>query len=353
MKWFETEKSAIQNFAQASIRAKGVPDLDSFKHSVQLKRTRGYLDLLEFDTNMSPELNNSKAQIQQVLELINRPRVYFPEDVKQRAERLHQRFQAENWGAAAANATPGSDDDDEEEEEQVASPTTAAAPAAHIGEPASATVTIRLPPPNHPIWGQSGIMHGIAVTQNGKKKLDPRGPRRSAKVPGHNGLDIGAWFPTRLSALVDGAHGASQAGISGNIDYGAFSIVVAATYKEVDDDCGETIWYSAPGSAENEDRNAAPQRTGTGQLQRSLTTRNPVRVLRAANKESAYAPSVGIRYDGLYVVTRQETSHNSKGGLYFKYLLERLPDQKPLNEVTRESPTAQQMADHGRINDLW
>jgi hypothetical protein len=271
MKWFETEKSAIQNFAQASIRAEGVPDLDSFKHSVQLKRTRGYLDLLEFDTNMSPELNNSKAQIQQVLELINRPRVYFPEDVKQRAERLHQRFQAENWGAAAANATPGSDDDDEEEEEQVASPTTAAAPAAHIGEPASATVTIRLPPPNHPIWGQSGIMHGIgkskqpppldgegealavsclpclgdrsraltyttAVTQNGKKKLDPRGPRRSAKVPGHNGLDIGAWFPTRLSALVDGAHGASQAGISGNIDYGAFSIVVAATYKEVDDE---------------------------------------------------------------------------------------------------------------------
>jgi hypothetical protein len=101
------------------------------------------------------------------------------------------------------------------------------------------------------------------------------------------------------------------------------------------------------------DRNEAPRRAGTGLLQRSLATRNPVRVLRAAKNGSAYAPSVGIRYDGLYVVTRQETGRNPKGGLYFKYLLERLPDQKPLQKVMDESPTAQQMADYRRINDLW
>jgi hypothetical protein len=69
------------------------------------------------------------------------------------------------------------------------------------------------------------------------KRLDPTyRHRRSAKVSGHNGLDIGAWFPTRLSALVNGAHGASQAGIAGNIEYGAFSIVVAPTYKDVDEE---------------------------------------------------------------------------------------------------------------------
>lgn len=81
-------------------------------------------------------------------------------------------------------------------------------------------------------------MCATAVTQNGKKKLDPRyqRARRSAKVSGHNGLGVGAWFPTRLSALVNGAHGASQAGITGNTDHGAFSIVVATTYKEVDDE---------------------------------------------------------------------------------------------------------------------
>lgn len=62
---------------------------------------------------------------------------------------------------------------------------------------------------------------------------------------------------------------------------------------------------------------------------------------------------MGIRYDGLYVVTSQETSHNSKGGLYFRYLLERSPEQKPLKQVRQESPTAKQMADYRRINDPW
>lgn len=96
-----------------------------------------------------------------------------------------------------------------------------------------------------------------------------------------------------------------------------------------------------------------PRKAGTGYLQRSLTTRNPVRVLRAGKKESAYAPSVGIRYDGLYVVVRQETSHNFKGGLFIRYLLERLPDQKPLKDVMLDSPTAQQMADFRHIKDPW
>ncbi|POS70926.1 hypothetical protein DHEL01_v210680 [Diaporthe helianthi] len=347
-KWLVAERRNIERFAVTSKKVRGIPDLSDVKNQRQLERILGYLDLLEFDTTMSPELKNGETRIELLLNLFfNRPGFFFPEDVKQRAERLLHRFQAENWGVAAS----ASDDDEEEEggeegEERDASPATANAPD---------HVTVRLPPLDHEIWGEHGIMRGIAVTQNGKKKLDPRyhHARRSAKVSGHNGLDVGAWFPTRLSALVNGAHGASRAGITGNTDYGAFSIVVATTYKEVDDDRGDTIWYSSPGSAENEDSNAAPQRTGTGHLQRSLTTSNPVRVLRAVNKHSAYAPSVGIRYDGLYVVIRQETGHNPKGGLYFKYLLERRSDQKRLEEVMDYSPTRHQMADYRRINDLW
>ena len=166
--WFERERDAIQKFAVASKKAKGVPDLNTEKYRGQLERTRGYLDLLEFDTTMSPELH-TQTKIEPVLGLINSRDYYFPEDVKQRAERLLQRFRDENWGAAAATATSGSDDDDEEEEEEVASPTTAAAPAARAGEPARDTVTLRLPPPNHPIWGDNGIMRGI-----GKHKRHPR-----------------------------------------------------------------------------------------------------------------------------------------------------------------------------------
>lgn len=78
-----------------------------------------------------------------------------------------------------------------------------------------------------------------------------------------------------------------------------------------------------------------------------------MRVLRASKKQSAFAPSVGIRYDGLYVVVRQETSHNAKGGLFIRYLLERVPGQTPLKDVRSASPTAQQMADFRRIKDPW
>ena len=114
---------------------------------------------------MSPELRN-KASIEGVLMLINHPKVYFPDDVKRRAEMLLQRFRDENWGAGAAaeeNDSPGFVDD-----EAAASPTTATAPAAPVGEPGSATVTIRLPPADHTIWGLGGIMHRI-----GKHKLLP------------------------------------------------------------------------------------------------------------------------------------------------------------------------------------
>lgn len=116
---------------------------------------------------------------------------------------------------------------------------------------------------------------------------------------------------------------------------------------------GETLWYSVPGSATNQKKNEISRSAGTSHLQRSLDTGNPVRVLRSAKKKSAFAPSVGIRYDGLYVVVKPDTSHNTKGGFFIRYLLKRLPDQKPLEDVMRDSPTAQQMADFHRIKDLW
>lgn len=96
-----------------------------------------------------------------------------------------------------------------------------------------------------------------------------------------------------------------------------------------------------------------PTKSGTGWLQRSLTTRNPVRVLRAMNKKSVYAPSCGFRYDGLYEVVKQDTSHNKEGGLFLRYLLKRLPYQKPLKDIMLDSPTAQQMADFTYARNLW
>lgn len=169
VKWFEQKRVTIQHFAQASMKERGIPDLDLKKYREQIERTRSYLDLLEFDTNMSPELRD-KARIEAVLELMNRPKVYFPDDVKQRAEMLLQRFRDENWGAGAeveVDDDSGSDSDDE----AVASPSTATAPtapAAPAGQSGNATVVLRLPPADHPIWGVNGIMDGI-----GKHKQAP------------------------------------------------------------------------------------------------------------------------------------------------------------------------------------
>ena len=46
VKWFEKERATIQHFAQASIKAHCVPDLEIKKHCEQIERTRAYLDLL-------------------------------------------------------------------------------------------------------------------------------------------------------------------------------------------------------------------------------------------------------------------------------------------------------------------
>ena len=52
---------------------------------------------------------------------------------------------------------------------------------------------------------------------------------RSHKEFGHNGLEVGDWWPQRICALRDGAHGAIQGGIAGSFLTGAFSIVVSST----------------------------------------------------------------------------------------------------------------------------
>ncbi|KAK7745044.1 hypothetical protein SLS53_003279 [Cytospora paraplurivora] len=203
-------------------------------------------------------------------------------------------------------------------------------------------------------------MHGVMLVTGGKKmsqKLNNRYAKRPAKVRGDNGLTVGDWFPTMMVALFRGAHGQSQGGITGTTDYGAYSIVVAGTYKDVDDDQGDTIYYSGPGSQTNKDPNNLANRDAVGYLQRSVTTRNPVRVLRSAksSSSSAHAPSVGLRYDGLYHVVRQEQpfKQNGQGGLYTRYVLQRLPGQESLASIQARSPSPQQVADYHRIWDLW
>lgn len=51
--------------------------------------------------------------------------------------------------------------------------------------------------------------------------------KKSANVVGDNYLVNGQWWPNRICALRDGAHGEQEAGIHGQIGKGAYSVVVA------------------------------------------------------------------------------------------------------------------------------
>lgn len=124
---------------------------------------------------------------------------------------------------------------------------------------------------------------------------------------------------------------------------------------------GDKIIYSGPGSNTNKDPHNLPDAQGmTKVLRQSVCSGNPVRVLRSAtttamkHKPSGLAPSVGIRYDGLYRVQSQlQSQHNALGGLYCRFVLVRLPDQEPLADVAARSPTRREEAEWARIWDLW
>lgn len=73
------------------------------------------------------------------------------------------------------------------------------------------------------------VMHNTILT-GGRRRvyciLD-KSAARPCNVFGHNGLVVGQWWPYRICALRDGAHGATQGGIAGSAKTGAYSVVVS------------------------------------------------------------------------------------------------------------------------------
>lgn len=355
-------QEVVSKLAMFSRRQKAVPDPDTEPYKSMYSRLDTLLAWLDNEVEINPVLKQ-RGKLQTVLEIIcKKEDFHFPETARQKAQDLLERWEAESWGAPPA-AEPqakseivGDDIDDDEEDDggRVAKRRKMSVSNVSTGRP-------KLPPAGHPIWGKDGIMNGLA------RKINPDTGRfstilnpdlihkkRNCQVYGHNGLEVGQWFPIRLSALYYGAHGASQAGISGDTKNGAYSVVVSGLYDELDRDMGDVLYYSGSGSHDNEDpKTHAPSTNQTRTLHASLRTQKPVRVLRNKSKHR-FAPTDGIRYDGLYVVISMHRPKNSRGGLYEQFRLERLPLTKnndvPLEECVRR-PTGQEVRDFGRIND--
>ncbi|KAI1434823.1 PUA-like domain-containing protein [Xylaria sp. CBS 124048] len=308
-----------------------------------------YLDWLETSLEMTPHIR-FVTKLDLVLQSLMDPKHNIPAYLVNKAQNLYTRYTAENWGQDLVV-------DDDAETPNTTSIVVASAPG-------GATVgLVELPAPNDPIFGEGGVMYGIIVDNGGNGRsrnyrLRADIPRRSAKVYGHNGIAMGTWFPLQINALFWGAHGSRMGGIAGSVTTGAWSIVVASAYDDLDSDLGDTLYYSGSNSHTNDNPlEAAPPSAGTRALHASIATGLPVRVLRSGGTGSSgrprnhnrFLPSCGLRYDGLYQVILFRQRTNKKHGLYDQFKLVRMEGQTPLEELQRNSPTADEVRALNRL----
>ncbi|KAI3338013.1 hypothetical protein F4824DRAFT_488909 [Ustulina deusta] len=298
-----------------------------------------YLDWLDTNVEMTPRIHTSTG-VELALKDLIKPDNNVPDELVKKAQELLTKYEAEKWGQ---DIVPDEDPAPDAQSLPSSEPS--------IGE-------IQVPSANDPVFGVGGIMYGIIVDTSGKRKdyrLRADLPKKSFKVYGHNDISLGAWFPFQINTLFWGAHGARIGGIAGSVTTGAWSIVIAGTYEDLDTDHGNTLYYSGSNSHDNRNaQKAAPASQGTKALHASRTTENPVRVLRSGGKSSTHnqnphLPSCGLRYDGLYRVAGFQQRRNQHGGLYDQFKLERLPGQTPLSELQRSSPTTEQVFARERL----
>lgn len=316
LRWNKIRVSQITRLVEEFRNSRGRPLSRDGQEKLAFVR-RKLFPYLRFDVRMNPDLRRY-AMIDVRLQEVIENDCGLPEDLVATAELIYEKFESEGWGA----------------------PT---------GRPRK---TEGGPPADHPIWGVDGIMHGAVLVTEGKKmtyQLDDRytDEQRDFKVYGENGLSPGDWFPRGVIARFKGAHAGMVRGICGDSERGAYAIVVSGQYEE-DLDEGEVLYYSGEGAEKNKDPHEVDRRATNDSLVASFETRRPVRVLRSASKDERhrhYAPSCGIRYDGLYRVTAIQRRHNAKGGLYQRFKLRRLPDQEDLEDIAARSPTRDQRRD--------
>ena len=133
----------------------------------------------------------------------------------------------------------------------------------------------------------------------------------------------------------DGAHGHVQAGIYGERDKGAYSIIVSGGYGYHDEDHGNVILYC--GTEGNEYQ---PTEATQRLIESCDSIKNPVRVIRSWTlpRNNRWRPARGFRYDGLYRVVAYEFLNEAKAHMRFK--LVRCPGQQEIRfEGKKARPT--------------
>lgn len=77
-------------------------------------------------------------------------------------------------------------------------------------------------------------------------------------------------------------------------------------------------------------------------MEKAQQTKQPVRVLRAVNRDSKYAPKEGLRYDGLYEITARTLLNPATAMMRFS--MRRVAGQAPIRfQGVEVRPTTQEL----------
>ena len=146
--------------------------------------------------------------------------------------------------------------------------------------------------------------------------------------------------PTRRCHVCQptGVHRPTVAGISGSSKQGCDSIVLNGGYVD-DEDYGDLIIYTGEGGQDPSGRQVRDQQLTRVNLALKLSCDEgyPVRVSRGPKGAQLWSPSIGYRYDGLYLVVRYWPDIGIHGYRIWRYRLERV-DQSQSIEANSQEP---------------
>lgn len=166
---------------------------------------------------------------------------------------------------------------------------------------------------------------------------DHFGPIPAEADPRGIGIKVGEHWKDRLDCRQWGAHFPHVAGIAGQSNVGAQSVVLSGGYED-DRDEGEWFLYTGSGGRDLSGNKRTNKEQSFDQvfesmnkaLKLSCTKGLPLRVVRSfKEKRSAYAPTVDtpVRYDGIYRIVKCWRTKGNQGFLVCRYLFVRCDNE--------------------------
>jgi SAD/SRA domain len=168
--------------------------------------------------------------------------------------------------------------------------------------------------------------HGVEDSTAATVLKNHRGP-----IPG---VEVGQLYQSRALLAGDRIHTAHQSGIVGTVKAGgALSIILSGGYED-NEDKGNTIIFTGQGQAKQKftggnlamAESCAAAVNSEGATAQDWRSSKEIRVVRAALKgahKNNFAPTEGLRYDGIYKVSEYTYEMGKNNHMVYKFTLKR------------------------------